>query len=154
MSAPVYRRKVAAVVNRLIDAVGGHPGLLMWHVSNEFGGECFCPLCVQRFRDYLRERFDNDIEKLNRAYFQWRKGRGSFEQYHGAVVDLLGTGDTRVFREVAAVGAALAALADVRGTIVTARTALLFDWDNMWAIDAMSGLSQETKEYQKACIRM
>ena len=23
-------------------------------------------------------------------YFQWRKGRGSFEQYHGAVVDHLG----------------------------------------------------------------
>lgn len=87
-------------------------------------------------------------------YFQWRKGRGSFEQYHGAVIDHLGTNDTRVFREVAGVGEALEKLSDIRGTLVKAKTAMLFDWDNMWAIDAMAGLSQETKEYAKTCIRM
>lgn len=27
-------------------------------------------------------------------YFQWRKGRGSFEQFHGAVVDHLETGES------------------------------------------------------------
>ena len=52
-------------------------------------------------------------------YFQWRKGRGSFEQYHGAVVDHLGTDDTRVFREVADLGEELKKLKDLAGTVVT-----------------------------------
>lgn len=30
------------------------------------------------------------------CYFQWRKGRGAAEQFHGAVVDHDGRGDTRV----------------------------------------------------------
>ena len=32
-------------------------------------------------------------------YFQWRKGRGAAEQFHGAVVDHLGRDDTRNFKE-------------------------------------------------------
>ena len=51
MSAPVYRKKVSVIVNKLADEFGNHPGLLMWHISNEFGGECYCPHCVKRFQD-------------------------------------------------------------------------------------------------------
>lgn len=43
-------------------------------------------------------------------YFQWRKGRGGSEQFHGAVVDHDGRDDTRVFNEVTATNEALAAL--------------------------------------------
>lgn len=316
MSAPIYREKVSIIVNKLIDAVGSHPGLLMWHISNEFGGECFCPHCVKRFQNYLAEKFDHDISELNKAwwttfwshdyndfsqieppykngefsnmglnlewkrfttwsmtdymkseisilrdrtpeipittnymklydgldyrvmsreldviswdsyplfhndwetfadtmgenafdhavmrsmkkdrpfmlmesapglvnwhdcnkmkrpgvhrlaslqavalgsdtvqYFQWRKGRGSFEQYHGAVLDHLGSSDTRVFREVAEVGADLKKLSDIRGTLVKSKVALLFDWDNMWAIAGMKGLSEATRKYPKTCIQ-
>jgi beta-galactosidase len=38
-------------------------------------------------------------------YFQFRKSRGSTEKFHGAIVGHDGTDDTRVFREVAEVGA-------------------------------------------------
>ena len=69
MSAPVYRKKVSVIVNKLVDEFGNHPGLLMWHISNEFGGECYCPHCVKRFQDYLAEKFDHDIEKLNKAWW-------------------------------------------------------------------------------------
>ncbi len=34
-------------------------------------------------------------------YFQWRKGRGNFEKFHGAVVDHAGHENTQTFREVA-----------------------------------------------------
>ena len=78
-------------------------------------------------------------------YFQWRKGRGSFEQYHGAVLDHLGTNDTRIFKEVAQLGKVLDQLSSVKGTLVPSKAALLFDWDNMWAIEDMKGLSNETK---------
>lgn len=315
MSSPVYREKVAAINRRLAERFGSHPGLLMWHISNELGGECYCPLCVKRFQEYLAEQFGHDIDQLNQAwwttfwshrynsfeqieppfangegsvmglnlewkrfttwnmndfmkseigilreitpkvpvttnfmtlyngldyrrmapeldviswdsyprfhndreslydtmtenafhhtvmrsmkkdkpfmlmesapglvnwheynklkrpgihklaclqavacgsdtvqYFQWRKGRGSFEQYHGAVVDHLGTDDTRCFREVAEVGELLRRLAPAAGTTVKAGAALLFDWDNRWAIQDMKGLGDKSKRYEETCI--
>ena len=317
MSSPKFREKAGIIINKIIDTVGNHPGLAMWHLSNEFGGECFCPLCKKKFQHYLANKFDNDINKLNKAwwtsfwshtyndfsqieppylngefsviglnlewkrfttwnttdymkseidiirkrtpnipittnfmqlfpgldyrvmakeldviswdsypvfhnnyetmadtmahnsfdhavmrslkkdqpfmlmecapglvnwheynklkrpgvhklfsaqavacgsdtvqYFQWRKSRGSFEQYHGAVVDHLGTDDTRVYKEVAEVGAMLDSLSNVKGTIVKTKAALIFDWDNMWAIDNMRGLSDKTKNYAKTCIQI
>ena len=315
MSSPAFRRKTAEIDRRLAERFGSHPGLLLYHISNELGGECYCPLCVQRFRQYLDDTFDHDIEKLNHAwwtafwshrydsfdqieppfadgegsimglnlewkrfttwnmtdflkseirvlkeitpdipvttnfmtlyngldyrkmakeldiiswdsypkfhndeeslfdtmadnafhhtimrsmkkdkpfmlmesapglvnwhpcnkvkrpgihklaclqaaacgsdtvqYFQWRKGRGSFEQYHGAVVDHLGTDDTRIFRETAQVGELLKKIAPAAGTRVKARTALLFDWDNRWAIQDAKALSQQTKAYEETCM--
>jgi beta-galactosidase len=37
-------------------------------------------------------------------YFQWRKGRGAAEKFHGAVVDHAGHENTRVFQDVVEVG--------------------------------------------------
>lgn len=315
MSSPVYRDKVENIINRLIENVGNHPGLIMWHISNEFGGECYCPLCVKRFQNYLARKFDNDIEKLNKAwwttfwshnyndfsqieppysngeysimglnlewkrfttwnmtdymkheisivkkatpkipvttnfmqmyygldyrvlakeldvvcwdsyprlhndyesladtmeltafdnallrsmkknqpfmlmesapglvnwhdfnklkrpgihklfslqavacgsdtvqYFQWRKGRGSYEQYHGAVLDHLGRDDTRIFKEVSELGDILSKLGQLQGSVVNSKAAVIFDWDNWWAIDDMKGLAQSTKNYVDACV--
>lgn len=314
MSSPVYREKVSGIIHKLVECAGRHPGLVMWHVSNEFGGECYCPLCIKRFQDYLAEKFDNDISKLNHAwwntfwshnynsfsqieppfangevsslgldlewkrfttwnmtdymkseiqllkeltpeipvttnfmglyggldyrvmakeldvvswdsypalhnqwetlaesmennsfdhaamrsmkkdrpfmlmesapglvnwqqfnkvkrpgihklfsmqaiacgsdtvqYFQWRKGRGSFEQYHGAVTDHLGKDDTRIFKEVEELGAALEKISKAAGTVIKAKAALLYDWDNRWAIEDIKGLSNETKKYNETC---
>ena len=314
MSSPVYREKVSGIIHKLVECAGRHPGLVMWHVSNEFGGECYCPLCIKRFQDYLAEKFDNDISKLNHAwwntfwshnynsfsqieppfangevsslgldlewkrfttwnmtdymkseiqllkeltpgipvttnfmglyggldyrvmakeldavswdsypalhnqwetlaesmennsfdhaamrsmkkdkpfmlmesapglvnwqqfnkvkrpgihklfsmqaiacgsdtvqYFQWRKGRGSFEQYHGAVTDHLGKDDTRIFKEVEDLGAALEKISKAAGTVIKAKAALLYDWDNRWAIEDIKGLGNETKKYNETC---
>jgi beta-galactosidase len=69
-------------------------------------------------------------------YFQWRKSLGSSEKFHGAVVGHMYGSDTRVFREVSALGARLEKLAPkVLGTVNRPRAAILFDWDNMWAVD-------------------
>ena len=315
MSSPKYREKVGIIDRKLAERFGSHPGVIMYHISNELSGECYCPLCVRRFQQYLSEKYDHDIEKLNYAwwtsfwshrynsfeqieppfqngetsvmglnlewkrfttwnmndfmkheistlrsvtpdipvttnfmqlfegldyrkmapeldaiswdnypafhndeetlaetlaetafhhavmrglkrdkpfmmmestpslvnwhtfnklkrpgvhklsclqavacgsdtvqYFQWRKGRGSYEQYHGAVVDHIGTDDTRVFREVTEVGEALQKLAPVTGTLVKARAALLFDWDNRYAIKDVKAFADETKKYEETCI--
>lgn len=314
MSSPVYREKVSGIIHKLVECAGRHPGLVMWHISNEFGGECYCPLCIKRFQDYLADKFDNDISKLNHAwwntfwshnynsfsqieppfangevsslgldlewkrfttwnmtdymkseiqllkeltpgipvttnfmglyggldyrvmakeldvvswdsypalhnqwetlaesmennsfdhvtmrsmkkdkpfmlmesapglvnwqqfnkvkrpgihklfsmqaiacgsdtvqYFQWRKGRGSFEQYHGAVTDHLGTDDTRIFKEVEDLGVALGKISKAAGTVIKAKAALLYDWDNRWAIEDIKGLGNETKKYNETC---
>ena len=317
MTSPIYRKKVHAVLEQLVARVKNHPGLLMWHISNEFGGECYCPLCQAKFQEYLSDKFDGDIENVNKAwwttfwshrytgfdeieppfsngetsimglnlewkrfttwsmtdymkseitylrqqtpnlpittnymmlypgldyrvmskeldviswdsyprfhtdketltqtfarnafdhavmrsmkkdrpfmlmesapglvnwhdfnklrrpgihrlgsfqavacgsdtvqYFQWRKGRGSFEQYHGAVLDHLGTDDTRIFREVASLGEELGRLGEICGTVPRAKVALIFEWDTMWAIEDMKGMADETKQYDMTCIRL
>lgn len=315
MTSPAYRRKVVAIDTQLAKRFGRHPGLLLWHISNEFGGDCFCPLCQKKFQKYLSEKFNGDIEALNKEwwttfwshkyqrfdqieppfsigensimgltlewkrfttwnmtdymkeeiavfrretpdipvvtnfmtiydgldyhvmekeldivswdsyppfhndyetamdtalfnsfnhalfrgmkrdqpfmmmesapglvnwqpcnkmqrpgvhtlmalqavacgsdsamYFQWRKGRGSFEQYHGAVIDHLGKNTTRIYKEVQHTGAILEKLQEVTGSIVHARAAVFFDWDNRWAIDDMKGLSEHGKRYEDTCI--
>jgi beta-galactosidase len=73
-------------------------------------------------------------------YFQWRRSRRGCEKFHGAVVEHGGRADTRVFREVAELGAELAQLSDsTLGATTPARVAVLFDWDNWWAIDSAVG---------------
>jgi beta-galactosidase len=73
-------------------------------------------------------------------YFQWRRSRGGGEKFHGAIVEHGGRSDTRVFREVAALGAELARLGDATiGAATPARVGVLYDWDNAWAIEAAIG---------------
>lgn len=81
MTSPVYRRKTEQINRRLAERFGSHPGLILWHISNEYGGECYCPLCAKRFQQYLADKFDHDIEKLNKAWWTvfWSHRYNSFE---------------------------------------------------------------------------
>lgn len=81
-------------------------------------------------------------------YFQWRKSRGAFEKFHGAVIGHSGHENTRVFREVAAVGTVLKELADVAATENKSKVALIFDWNNRWAISGSKGPRRE-KRYEE-----
>jgi beta-galactosidase len=74
-------------------------------------------------------------------YFQWRKGRGAYEKFHGAVVDHAGV-ETRVFAEVAAHGALLRSLDAVVGTTLRPEVALVHDWEVRWAISRSQGPRQ------------
>ncbi len=316
LSSGVYREKVSIINRKLAEEVGDHPGLLAWHISNEFGGECFCDLCKAKFQDFLRKRYNGDIEKLNHEwwatfwsarysdfseveppyangqiaimghkldwrrfttwnyadytrseirairegskkkdvpittnlmkrfydidyrvlakeldviswdsyplmhndwesyedtmiegafdhaimrglrkdkpfllmescpgsvnwseynklkrpkvheqfslqavacgsdsvqYFQWRQSRGAWEQFHGAVVSHLGTNDTRIFREVAHTGETLKKIAEVEGSTSRSEAAIIFEWENWWAIDYSGGFSGKTKKYDTTC---
>lgn len=73
-------------------------------------------------------------------YFQWRKGRGSYEKFHGAVLDHKNGSNTRTFREVAQVGNRLLDIQDsIRGTVNRPRAAFIFDWENWWALEDCAG---------------
>ena len=67
-SSPVYREKVKQMNTRLAQRYGSHPGLILWHVSNEYGGSCYCPLCTSRFRDWLQQKYKT-IDQLNDAWW-------------------------------------------------------------------------------------
>ncbi len=72
-------------------------------------------------------------------YFQWRKSRGSSEKFHGAVVDHVGHAHTRVFKDVVELSRSMAAISELTGTTTPSETAILFDWDNRWAVKDAQG---------------
>lgn len=79
-------------------------------------------------------------------FFQLRRSIGACEKLHGAVIDHSGHENTRVFREVAALGEELKQLGDkTLGSRSESKVALLFDWDNWWAIEYSAGPSCELK---------
>ena len=312
LTSPLYREKTTAINTALAERYKNHPALGVWHVSNEYGGECHCPLCQERFRDYLKNRYgtldalnvawwsgfwaktftdwsqiespsplgetcihglnldwmrftteqfvdfylcetkplkaitpgtpcttnfmgtyhgfdgfrmaqaldvvcwdsypqwagtERDIKiavetafihDLNRSmkgkpfmlmesspsatnwrqvaklhrpnvhmlqsmqavahgadtvqYFQFRKGRGSSEKFHGAVVDHEGSENTRVFRDVAEVGKRLAGMDAILGTATPAETAIVYDWHNRWALDDARGFLQHKTAYNDTAV--
>ncbi|MFB5673529.1 beta-galactosidase [Paenibacillus terreus] len=73
-------------------------------------------------------------------FFQLRRSVGACEKFHGAVIEHAGHENTRVFREVAQLGKELQQLGDqTLDTVVEAKVAILFDWDNWWAVEKSSG---------------
>ena len=49
-TSPLIRRKVKKIDRELSRRLGDHPGVILWHISNEYGGnrlggECHCELC-------------------------------------------------------------------------------------------------------------
>ncbi|WP_373430064.1 beta-galactosidase [Paenibacillus sp. GD4] len=81
-------------------------------------------------------------------YFQWRKSRGSSEKFHGAVVDHVGHEHTRVFQDVASLGQTLSRITEVIGTTTPADAAILFDWDNWWAVKDAQGPRTQGIHYE------
>lgn len=79
-------------------------------------------------------------------FFQIRRSIGACEKYHSAVIDHVGTADTRVFREVTKLGEELEKIGGLFLDGKTpAKTAILFDWDNWWAVEYSSGPSVRLK---------
>jgi beta-galactosidase len=68
LSSPVYRRKVTEINTLLAKRYKSHPALGVWHISNEYGGECHCPLCQAEFRLYLKARYKT-LDALNIAWW-------------------------------------------------------------------------------------
>lgn len=87
--------------------------------------------------------------------FQWRKGRGGREKFHGAVVDHEGSSRGRVFQECAAVGRTLQKLSPVAGVRPDrAPVAMVYDWESRWALAASSGPKAEScgDLYTRTCV--
>jgi len=77
-------------------------------------------------------------------FFQWRQSKAGAEKHHSGMVPHGGT-DTRVWREVKALGNELKKLAPILNAQVKADVAILMDWNNWWAIELDSKPSTDLK---------
>ncbi len=80
-------------------------------------------------------------------YFQWRKGRGGSEKFHGAVVDHFPTPKTRVFGEVSRLGQIFGKLDAVVGAATPAQVAIMYDVESRWALEQAQGPRREHRDY-------
>lgn len=68
MTSPVYREKVKIIDQELARRYAHHPAVISWHLSNEYGGQCYCPLCQEKFRQYLKEKYGT-LDNLNQRWW-------------------------------------------------------------------------------------
>jgi len=66
-NSPVYRHYSSLVARKLAERYGKLENLVAWHVSNEYGGYCYCENCEKAFRKWLEKRYKT-IEALNEAW--------------------------------------------------------------------------------------
>ncbi|MDR1386952.1 MAG: beta-galactosidase [Propionibacteriaceae bacterium] len=85
-SSPAYRRASLELVERLAARYGDHPGLALWHVSNELGchnAVCYCDQSATSFRAWLKLRYGT-LDNLN-----WAWGTDFWSQRYGAWEEIL-----------------------------------------------------------------
>jgi beta-galactosidase len=80
-TSPIYREKVSIINMRLAERYKEHPALHLWHLSNEYGGYCYCPLCIRAFQGWLEDRYGT-VKKMNAAFWAvfWSHTYASFDQ--------------------------------------------------------------------------
>ncbi|WP_110589476.1 beta-galactosidase [Microbacterium suaedae] len=67
-------------------------------------------------------------------FFQWRQSRAGAEKFHSAMVPQAGR-RTRTWKETVALGERLSALPELPTPADDAPVALVFDWENWWAVE-------------------
>lgn len=112
---------------------GGKPWLLLEHSTSAVNWQ---PRNVAKRPGELAR---NSFSHLGRGadaimFFQWRASRSGAEKFHSAMLPHAGTG-SRVWREVAELGANLGRLTELRGSRVHADVALVWDYESFWAQD-------------------
>lgn len=79
-------------------------------------------------------------------YFQMRQSVGACEKYHAALISHECSENTRIFKECSLIGKELHSLGDsIIDSRINSKVAIIFDWDNWWAIEFSSGPSVELK---------
>lgn len=66
-NSPTYQKYAVALAAKLADRYGKYDNLVAWHISNEYGGECYCENCEKKFRKWLKEKYGT-IEEVNRVW--------------------------------------------------------------------------------------
>lgn len=83
-------------------------------------------------------------------FFQLRASVAGVEKFHGAVISHAGHEHTRVFQECAKLGNELKNLEDrILDSKYRSQVAIMFDWDNWWAVELSSGPSRDLQYFEQ-----
>ena len=63
----VFQKYAKALVEKLAERYAHNPHVTCWHISNEYGGECYCENCEKAFRVWLKNKYGT-IEAVNKAW--------------------------------------------------------------------------------------
>ncbi len=66
-NSPTYQKYAKALAARLAERYKDYDNIVAWHISNEYGGECYCENCEKTFRVWLKEKY-HTIDEVNRAW--------------------------------------------------------------------------------------
>lgn len=82
-TSPVYKEKLHIINKKISERYSEHPAVIMWHISNEYGGDCHCELCQEEFRSWLKNRYKT-LDKLNAAWWSifWSHKITQWEHIH------------------------------------------------------------------------
>ena len=63
----VFKHYARELAYKLAERYADNPHVTCWHVSNEYGNECFCENCQKAFRVWLKDKYKT-IDALNKAW--------------------------------------------------------------------------------------
>ncbi|MBQ6807274.1 MAG: beta-galactosidase [Lachnospiraceae bacterium] len=66
-NSPTYYKFAKALATKLAERYKDYDNVVAWHISNEYGGECYCENCEKKFREWLKEKYQT-IDALNQAW--------------------------------------------------------------------------------------
>ncbi|MGX7350737.1 beta-galactosidase [Enterococcus canis] len=96
-NSPVFRKYSAQLAGKLAERYANLDNLACWHISNEYGGECYCENCAKAFRVWLKKKYTT-LSALNKAWNMtfWSHTIYSWEEIvvPNALGDAIGTEKT------------------------------------------------------------
>ncbi len=66
-TSPTYRKYAPRLAKKIAERYGANKNVVAWHISNEYGGLCYCENCAAAFRAWLSKKYGS-LENLNRAW--------------------------------------------------------------------------------------
>lgn len=122
----------------------GQPWMLMEQVSSQVNWR---PRNVLKQPGQMRLWSLQAVARGARAimFFQWRAARAGAEKFHGALVPHVGVENSRIWREVSALGNELKEFGLMAQGAVEARAAILIDWQSWWALELDSKPSGDVR---------
>ncbi|MCT9819167.1 beta-galactosidase [Microbacterium sp. W1N] len=128
---PIGRDDLSFWANLTGNIAGGRPWFLMEHATSAVNWREVNP--PKRPGELVRDALTHVAHGADAVcYFQWRQSRAGGERYHSGMLPHAGA-DSRVFRDVVALGQRLQEIAGITGALrERARVAVLFDYESWW----------------------
>ncbi len=126
-------RKIAALRYSMMRSLLGKPFMLMEQAPSQVD---WYPVNINKRPGMMRLWSYQAIAHGSDSvmYFQWRASKKGAEKYHSGMIPHYGE-NSRVFKEICALGKELNKLNDLAGSNIDSKVAVLMDNDSWWTID-------------------